>query len=42
VRYQIVVMLMIVAATVLSSLLVLHLVRRRCFGTAMNLLLRDE
>jgi putative ABC transport system permease protein len=42
VRYQIVVMLMIVAATVLSSLLVLHLVRRRCFGPAMNLLLRDE
>jgi putative ABC transport system permease protein len=41
VRYQIVVMLMIVAATVLSALLVLHLVRRRCFGTAMNLLLRD-
>lgn len=41
VRYQIVVMLMIVAATVLSALLVLHLVRGRCFGTAMNLLLRD-
>ncbi len=41
VRYQIVVMLMIVAATALSGMLVLHLVRRRCFGTAMNLLLRD-
>jgi len=40
VRYQIVVMLMIVAATALSSLLVLHLVRRRCFGPAMNLLTR--
>ena len=41
VRYQIVVMLMIVAATALSAMLVLHLVRRRCFGEAMNLLLRD-
>ena len=41
VRYQIVVMLMIVAATALSAMLVLHLVRRRCFGSAMNLLLRD-
>lgn len=41
VRYQIVVMLMIVAATAISAMLVLHLVRRRCFGTAMNLLLRD-
>jgi len=41
VRYQIVVMLMIVATTALSTLLVLLLVRRRCFGSAMNLLLRD-
>jgi len=41
VRYQIVVMLMIVAATALSSLIVLHLVRRRCFGPAMNLLLKN-
>ncbi len=41
VRYQIVVMLMIVAATALSSLIVLYLVRRRCFGSAMNLLLRS-
>lgn len=41
VRYQIVVMLMIVAATALSALLVLHLIRNRCFGPAMNLILRD-
>ena len=40
VRYQIVVMLMVVAATALSALIVLHFVRRRCFGPAMNLLLR--
>ena len=40
VRYQIVVMLMIVAATALSAFVVLLLVRRRCFGPAMNLLLR--
>ncbi|ABB40254.1 Conserved hypothetical protein CHP00245 [Oleidesulfovibrio alaskensis G20] len=40
VRYQIVVMLMIVAATALSSFLVLRLVRRRCFGTGHRLLVR--
>lgn len=41
VRYQIVVMLMIVAATAISAMLVLHLVRRRCFGPAMNILLKE-
>lgn len=41
VRYQIVVMLMIVAATALSSFLVLRLVRRRCFGSGHNLLVRE-
>lgn len=40
VRYQIVVMLMIVASTALATFIVLHLVRRRCFGRAHNLLLR--
>lgn len=40
IRYQIVVMLMIVAATSLGSLLVTGLVRKRCFSTAQRLLLR--
>lgn len=42
VRYQIVVMLMIVASTALSAIWVLHYIRRRCFGPAMNLVLRTE
>ncbi len=40
VRYQIVVMLMIVASTALATFMVLHLVRKRCFGRAHNLLLK--
>jgi putative ABC transport system permease protein len=39
IRYQIVVMLMLVASTTLSTLLVVHLVRRRCFGPAQQLLI---
>lgn len=42
VRYQIVVMLMIVGATALGSLLVTHLVRNRCFGTFQQLLLQPR
>lgn len=38
VRYQIVVMFMLVASTALSSIIVLLLVRRRCFSPAMTLL----
>ncbi|THB65405.1 MAG: iron export ABC transporter permease subunit FetB [Desulfovibrio sp.] len=39
VRYQIVVMLMMVASTALSTVVVLRLVRRRCFGPSHRLLL---
>ena len=42
VRYQIVVMLMLVGATTLGSLMVVLLVRRRCFGPGQRLLLRPE
>jgi putative ABC transport system permease protein len=42
VRYQIVVMLMLVGSTALSSLVVLHLVRRKCFGPGDRLLLRPQ
>ncbi|HAS88707.1 MAG TPA: iron export ABC transporter permease subunit FetB [Desulfovibrio sp.] len=38
VRYQIVVMFMLVASTALSSIIVLQLVRKRCFSGAMILL----
>lgn len=40
IRYQIVVMLMIVAATSLGALLVTGLVRKRCFSSGQRLLLR--
>lgn len=40
VRYQVVVMLMMVATTAMVSFLALWLVRRRCFGPAANILLR--
>lgn len=40
VRYQVVVMLMLVATTALVSFLALSLIRRRCFGKAMELLVR--
>jgi UDP-glucose/iron transport system permease protein len=39
VRYQIVVMLMLVASTTISTLLVVLLTRHRCFGTAQQLIL---
>lgn len=42
VRYQIVVMLMLVGSTALSSLLVLKLTRKRCFGVGQNLLLKPK
>ena len=41
-RYQIVVMVMLVGSTALGSFLVLSLVRRRCFGSAQQLLLRQK
>jgi len=40
IRYQIVVMLMIVAATSLGSLVITGLIRRKCFSAAQRLLLR--
>ena len=42
IRYQIVVMVMLVGSTALGSFLVLNLVRRRCFGPAQQLLLRQK
>jgi putative ABC transport system permease protein len=42
VRYQIVVMVMIVGATAVGSLLVVLLARRRCFSAAHQLLLRPK
>lgn len=41
-RYQIVVMLMIVAATALSSFLIVTLVRKLCFGKAHQLVLSPQ
>jgi len=41
-RYQIVVMLMIAAATSLSSFMVVSIVRRMCFGSDHELLLRRD
>lgn len=40
IRYQIIVMLMVVASTSLGSLLITGLVRRKCFSKAQRLLLR--
>ena len=40
VRYQVVVMLMLVATTALVSFIALTLVRRRCFGQAMQLVIK--
>jgi len=40
IRYQIVVMFMIVASTALTVVAVLHIVRGRCFGPAQQPLLR--
>ncbi|MCT4534305.1 iron export ABC transporter permease subunit FetB [Halodesulfovibrio sp.] len=42
VRYQIVVMLMLVGSTALTSILVLLLVRKRCFTAAMTLFLKKD
>ena len=42
IRYQIVVMIMLVGATAVGSLLVVLLVRRLCFGPAQQLLLRPN
>ncbi|TLU51806.1 MAG: iron export ABC transporter permease subunit FetB [Chlorobium sp.] len=39
IRYQIVVMLMLVGSTAVSSVIVMLIVRRRCFGTAEEVLL---
>ncbi|MDY6852667.1 MAG: ABC transporter permease, partial [Thermodesulfobacteriota bacterium] len=42
IRYQIVVMIMLVGSTAIGSLLVVLLVRRRCFSPGHQLLLRPE
>lgn len=41
VRYQIMVMVMLVATTALTSFLALSFIRKRCFGPGQNLLLRN-
>ena len=40
IKYQIVVMLMIAAATAIGSIMVVHVIRRKCFTRAHQLLLR--
>jgi len=40
IRYQIVVMVMIVGSTAIGSFMVVYLIRKRCFGSASQLLLR--
>ncbi|MEH0022601.1 MAG: iron export ABC transporter permease subunit FetB [Desulfobacter sp.] len=40
IRYQIVVMFMLVASTALTVAIVLHIVRKRCFGPGQQLLLK--
>jgi putative ABC transport system permease protein len=40
IRYQIVVMVMLVGSTAIGAFMVVYLVRRRCFGPAFQLLLR--
>ena len=40
IRYQIVVMVMLVGSTAIGSFMVVYLVRKRCFGPACQLLLR--
>ena len=42
IRYQIVVMIMLVGSTAIGSLVVVSLVRRLCFGSAHQLLLRPR
>ncbi|WP_319521841.1 ABC transporter permease [uncultured Desulfosarcina sp.] len=42
VRYQIVVMIMLVGSTAIGSLLVVYLVRKRCFGKSERLLLQPK
>jgi ABC-type transport system involved in cytochrome c biogenesis ATPase subunit len=42
IRYQIVVMVMIVGSTAIGSFMVVYLVRKRCFGPAYQLLLRPK
>jgi putative ABC transport system permease protein len=42
IRYQIVVMVMLVGATAIGSLIVVLLVRKMCFGAGARLLLKPE
>jgi putative ABC transport system permease protein len=42
IRYQIVVMLMLVGSTALGAMIVVFLTRKRCFGAGQQLLLRPE
>ncbi len=42
IRYQIVVMVMMVGSTAIGSFMVVYLVRKRCFGPAYQLLLRPK
>ena len=38
IKYQIVVMLMLVASTAIGSMLVVHVIRRRCFTRAHQMI----
>jgi putative ABC transport system permease protein len=42
IRYQIVVMVMLVGSTAIASLIAVLLVRKRCFGPAHQLLIRPK
>jgi len=42
IRYQIVVMLMLVGATTLSSVTIMLLIRKKCFGSGEELLLTSS
>jgi len=42
IRYQIVVMFMLVGSTAISSIIVMRIIRRRCFGTSEELLVTPE
>jgi putative ABC transport system permease protein len=42
IRYQIVVMFMLVGSTAMSTITVMHIIRRRCFGQSEELLVSAE
>jgi putative ABC transport system permease protein len=42
IRYQIVVMFMLVGSTAISTIIVMHIICRRCFGKSEELLVSAE